>query len=348
MPAIPSYKKIVAMLDKITAEGETISSATFQGGLKKCVIATTSQKRLLITTLPFFGSSAKILNSIPFEDISKLDIFPAKSVGFFTVETNDGEKHLWKVPAAGLFDTFGKLVQIYQVILFHNPAAKPSYLGVGEEVVFMVKTSEGVLKATEEKILFLEANKKTGESVLKRSLPISDIDCVDFSIGKLTASYVYLRVDGEEMQLKIGDTLIGIGSAMEAISVKGSAVVAESFYKKIIAQKASAKPDYMDEGEELLATARVGHSRMSVTGGSFLRATDSRIFELTLEKTGRLTVKEEIPLRNIESGKLRTIRGDNTTQYELVIKTAAKKYKFVATDDYAVAMEGICNLINDG
>jgi len=137
MPAVPTYKKIVQMLDKVTEPGETISSATLQGGFKKCVIAVTSQKRLLITTLPFFGSNAKILNSIPFEEISKVDVFPARNVGFFTVETSNGEKHLWKVPAAGLFNPFEKLIQIYQVITVNKPSAQPSYLGAGGEATFL-------------------------------------------------------------------------------------------------------------------------------------------------------------------------------------------------------------------
>jgi len=198
----------------------------------------------------------------------------------------------------------------------------------------------------EEKLLFLDANKKTGEVSVKSTIPIDDIENVDFSIGKLTAAFIYLKADGKEIQLKIGDTLIGLGSGVEAMFTSGSAVVAESFYKNIIEQKSSAKPDYMDEGEEILATARVGHSRMSITGGSFLRATDSRLFELTAEKSGRLIVKEEIPLRNIVSVKFNTIRGNNTTQYELKVKTADNKFKFVATDDYADVMETIYNLIN--
>lgn len=344
MPAIPSYKKIVQMLDKFKNEGETISLATFLGRFRKYIIATTSQKRLLITTLPFFGSNSKILNSIPFTDISKMDIFPTRSGGYFTVETSRGEKYLWRVPGAGLFDTFEK---IYKIITSHNPSARPSYLSSDEKVIFMAKTSDGVLKLTEVNVFLLEANKKTGEILLKRKLSIEDIECVDFYSGKMTASFVYLRVDGEELLLEIGYTLTGFVSASEKIFAKGSSVVAERFYRNIIKLRSSAKPDYMDEGEEMLATVRVGHSRMSVSGCSFLRATESRFLELIEGKNGRLTVKEEIPLCNIESGKLKIFGSEMPENYELVIKTAAKKYKFVDTDYNDAAMERMLNLINE-
>ncbi len=52
----------------------------------------------------------------------------------------------------------------------------------------MVKMSDGVIKVTEENLLFLDANKKTGEVSVKSKVSISDIETVDFSIGKLTAT----------------------------------------------------------------------------------------------------------------------------------------------------------------
>jgi hypothetical protein len=164
----------------------------------------------------------------------------------------------------------------------------------------------------------------------------------------MTASFLWLKHGNGENLLKIGSVIVGLGSALDAAFSKGSQVMAERLFALIIERNPAARPAYFESGETMLATARVGHSRMSIIGGSFLRATDRRLIELEAEKSGALAVKLSLPYNEITGGTLTTVKNQNSIQYELLVHTTGEKHKFVADGDYEDQMKLIRDRINQG
>ena len=343
MPMIASEKKLKKMVDPLLQDGESITGITFQGGFKKLCLAATDNHRLLITTLPFFGSKATLTGEIHFRDIEAIDLNPAANYGYLHIKT-DEETLNYKI-ASGLFDTFSEAFNIYSAVIKLNADAAPEYLPDDEDVTFMISHSDGIIKLTEKQLLFLDLDKKTMTATALSSTESSAIDSVDFYPSKLTASFFRITINGSEKQLKLGMGLTARGSILEAMSGKVSLSSAAELYERIIQMNPNARPPYLEPDEVIRATARVGHGMFTVSGGNLLRATGARLMELEINKTGPMTLKENIPYDAIRNSKLTKVNHNNSVQYELKIQTDDKKYKFVAPDDYAEAMDAIYELL---
>jgi hypothetical protein len=344
MPMIASQKNLRKMLEPFLREGESLGGLTFQGGFKKCAIASTDMGRIIITTLPFFGSKAKMLREIPFAAVDAVDIYPSGTAAFLVISSG-GERVRYKVPV-GLFDTFGEAARIYHDICLNNPGAAPSYIPDGETVDFMLKTDRGVIKLCSTVLLLLTTDKAGLSLELQEKVPFSSIVEADCYPGKMTASFLWLRDKQGETLFKIGDIIIGFGSAFEAVMGKGSLIMAERLLQLILEKNSSAAPAYLLPGEKVLHTARVGHSRMTIIGGSFLRATERRLLELEAGSNGALLLKHALDFSEIESCKLTEIRSDNSVNYELLVYAKGEKHKFVADSDYSDAMRAMLELVN--
>lgn len=343
MPAIATEKKLRKMIEPLLEDGENITAVTFQGGLKKTCLAMTDNARILITSLPFFGSKAVLLNAILFQDIERIDCTPGTNYGFLSVRT-DEEELFFKI-ASGLFDTFGEAMRMYTEVIKQNPDAAPEYLPDDENVVYTVAYNDGVIKLTDNHLLLAAFDKKSGRTEVATSIPAESIRAADFFPSKLTASFFQLRTDSGNHLLKLSGGLSGRKSILESLQGKASLGDADELFARILEMNPNAHPEYMEYGEHIIATARVGHGMFTVTGGNLLRATGSRLLELDINKDGPMTVKNSIPFDEIRESKLTTVRNQNSVQFELKIRTDSSKYKFVAPDDYEEAMNAIYEVL---
>lgn len=343
MPAIATEKKLRKMLEPLLENGESVSCVTFQGGFKKSCLAGTTNGRLLVSTLPFFGSKATLLKAFYYQEIEKIDLNPGANYGYLSFKTEEESFH-FKI-ASGLFDTFGQAMTLYTEVLKAHPDAAPDYLPDDEDVTFMVYTAEHVIKLTGENVLCLAFDAKSGSVSVAKTIPAASLEAVDYYPSKLTASFFRIKAAGEELPLKLTGGLSGRKSVLEALAGKTSLSDSEELYARLLAMNPDAHPEYLERGEQIVATARIGHTRFTISGGSLLRATGSRLLELEINKEGPLAVKASIPFSTIRESKLTTIRNQNSVQYELKIRTDNDSFKFVAPDEYEEAMKAVYEVL---
>ena len=62
------------------------------------------------------------------------------------------------------------------------------------------------------------------------------------------------------------------GGVLENIGGRPSLSSAEELYERIVQINPQARPPYLEPGENIQATARVGHGMFTVSGGNLLRA----------------------------------------------------------------------------
>jgi hypothetical protein len=107
-------------------------------------------------------------------------------------------------------------------------------------------------------------------------------------------------------------------------------------------------PSYMTESEVELVTEFAADKALGIEefGNKIFRLTNEHIYYLKKEKSGKLSVKEQIPLSSIASYKMLSHRTDNKTTYGLQIRTNENKtYKFWSLDFIDLIIEELKKLL---
>lgn len=269
---------------------------------------------------------------------------PKNSYTLVLAITLKGEPKEYKITITPAYPASDKVNDFIKAVYAVKGDIRPEYLDDDEVVIDTILTKKGTIKVTDKNIIRLNKN-DAGILEVSEKMAMEELTVFDFYPGKMGALFLYFKNSaGDEDLLKIS----GGTKFMAGLGGNDPDEMIDQIYKQIKAHGNSPFPDYVNDGEEILATIRAAHSLMgAINPGHILRLTSNRLLDLKPTKNGDLELETEIQLGDIKSSKFTKSTGDSgTVQYELKIKTDDQKYKFFMGGEFEYALEKVRTHLN--
>ena len=346
MPFIVNKKNVEKILTPFLRESEGLCSILITKGMNRLSLVLTDQKRLIIASLPLIGQS-QMKKEYYIDEIESIDYFPGPNSMRFIIKTIE-DTVVYNLPLSHpRFPVKEELIKFAKEIRKINPRARPEYITENENIIEMIKVKQGIFKLTECTIfLFKPSAEKEAKWEINEKIPINTIEELDYYPETPDLLCLYIENErGESRLYKIESTAMFLnihsGSGNPDLLIENIYEVLAPFRKKLT-------PTYLYDDEEVITTLRaLSNVSGSVSLEIILRLTNKRLLDLSREKLGRLDLKTEIILEDIEKTTITKHTGNRDgeksgTYYILSIHLAKdKKYEYWIDTEYQYAVDKI-------